>query len=145
MLNLKKNLYIAGAFALCTLAACSSDNPSSAGSPTMPNATANKIECKTAATSTITVDGGELKTFEAENGASVGCSANGITYSSEIQINSNKLVVTHLKLENAGKLGAPVPDWLKRYLNDYKDKIDHKQGGDEEEKPPDEHGKHEAT
>jgi hypothetical protein len=46
-------------------------------------------------------------------------------------------------IENAGKLGAPVPDWLKRYLKDYKDKIDHKQGGDEEEKPPDEHGKHE--
>ena len=40
MLNLKKNLYIAGAFALCALAACSSDNPSSAGSTTMPNATA---------------------------------------------------------------------------------------------------------
>ncbi len=39
MLNLKKNLYIAGAFALCALAACSSDNPSSAGSTTMPNAT----------------------------------------------------------------------------------------------------------
>ena len=122
MLNLKKNLYIAGAFALCTLAACSSDNPSSAGSTTMPNATANKIEFKTAATSTITVDGGELKTFEAENGASVGCSANGITYSSEIQINSNKLVVTHLKLENAGKLCSgiftrfkaacgTIPDW----------------------------------
>jgi hypothetical protein len=40
MLNLKKNLYIAGALALCALTACSSDNPSSAGSTTMPNATA---------------------------------------------------------------------------------------------------------
>lgn len=108
MLNLKKNLYIAGAFALCALAACSSDNPSSAGSTTMPNATANKIEFKTAATSTITVDGGELQAFEAENGASVGCSANGITYSSEIQISTNKLVVTHLKLKNAGKLCSGI-------------------------------------
>lgn len=108
MLNLKKNLYIAGALALCALAACSSDNPSSAGSTTMPNATANKIEFKTAATSTITVDGGELKTFEAENGASVGCSANGITYSSEIQIDASKMVVTHLKLENAGKLCSGI-------------------------------------
>ena len=122
MLNHKKDLYIAGALALCALTACSSDNPSSAGSTTIPNATANKIEFKTTATSTITVDGGELKTFEAENGASVGCSANGITYSSEIQINSNKLVVTHLKLENAGKLCSgiftrfkaacgTIPDW----------------------------------
>ena len=122
MLNHKKDLYVAGVFALCTLAACSSDNPSTAGSTTIPNATANKIEFKTTATSTITVDGGELKTFEAENGASVGCSANGITYSSEIQINSNKLVVTHLKLENAGKLCSgiftrfkaacgTIPDW----------------------------------
>ena len=122
MLNHKKDLYVASVFALCTLAACSSDNPSTAGSTTIPNATANKIEFKTTATSTITVDGGELKTFEAENGASVGCSANGITYSSEIQINSNKLVVTHLKLENAGKLCSgiftrfkatcgTIPDW----------------------------------
>ena len=122
MLNHKKDLYIAGALALCALTACSSDNPSSAGSTTIPNATANKIEFKTTATSTITVDGGELKTFEAENGASVGSSANGITYSSEIQINSNKLVVTHLKLENAGKLCSgiftrfkaacgTIPDW----------------------------------
>ena len=122
MLNLKKNLFVAGTLALCALAGCSSDNPSSAGSTTIPNATANKIEFKTAATSTFVVDGGELKTFEAESGASVGCSANGITYSSEIQISSNNLVVTHLKLENAGKLCSgiytrfsascgSIPDW----------------------------------
>lgn len=41
MLNLKKNLYIAIALALCALYACSSDNPSSAGSTTIPNATAD--------------------------------------------------------------------------------------------------------
>jgi len=108
MLNFKKNLYIAGAFALCALAGCSSDNPSSAGSTTIPNATAEKIEFTTAATSTITVDGGELQAFEAENGASATCSANGITYSSEIQISSNNLVVTHLKLENAGNLCSGI-------------------------------------
>ena len=27
--------------------------------------------------------------------------------------------------ENAGKLGAPVPSWLRRSLKEYKDKIDH--------------------
>lgn len=34
-------------------------------------------------------------------------------------------------IENAGKLGAPVPEWLQRSLKDYKDKIDHRQGGGE--------------
>jgi hypothetical protein len=108
MFNIKQNFYSTGLFVLCALAGCSSDNPSSAGSTTIPNATAEKIEFTTAATSTITVDGGELKSFEAENGASATCSANGITYSSEIQINSNNLVVTHLKLENAGKLCSGI-------------------------------------
>lgn len=37
-------------------------------------------------------------------------------------------------IENAGKLGAPVPEWLKSSLKDYKEIIDHKQGGDD---PPD--------
>ncbi|MBR4398901.1 MAG: hypothetical protein IKT05_06935 [Fibrobacter sp.] len=108
MFNFKKNLYIAGAFALCALAGCSSDNSSSAGSTTIPNATAEKIEFTTAATSTITVDGGELKSFEAENGVSVFCYANGIGYSSEIQIDANKMIVTHMKLENAGELCSEI-------------------------------------
>ena len=44
--------------------------------------------------------------------------------------------------ENAGKLGAPIPEWLKKTLAQYKDKID------TAEKPPDEKdeytGKHEV-
>lgn len=40
MLNFKQNFYIAGVFALCIFAACSSENPSTAGSTTIPNATA---------------------------------------------------------------------------------------------------------
>lgn len=36
--------------------------------------------------------------------------------------------------ENAGKLGAPVPSWLKKSLKQYKEKIDAANG----EKPPDE-------
>jgi toxin secretion/phage lysis holin len=36
-------------------------------------------------------------------------------------------------IENAGKLGAPIPGWLKRSLKQYKDTIDHSQGGSEEE------------
>ena len=40
MLNLKNNLYFAGVLALCILAACSSEAPSTAGSTTIPNASA---------------------------------------------------------------------------------------------------------
>ena len=44
--------------------------------------------------------------------------------------------------ENAGKLGAPIPEWLKKTLAQYKDEID------VAEKPPDEEdeytGKHEV-
>lgn len=96
MLNLKKNLYIAGVFALCALAACSSDNPSSAGSTTMPNATAensssseevassssinsfvpNKdIVFSTAATSVKKIAQGEVTVYGNENGAEASCSA----------------------------------------------------------------------
>lgn len=35
-------------------------------------------------------------------------------------------------VENAGKLGAPVPQWLQNSLKDYKDKIDHKQGAEDD-------------
>ena len=52
MLNHKKDIYVAGVFALCTLAACSSDNPSTAGSTTIPNATADG--------DTVTLEGNEL-------------------------------------------------------------------------------------
>lgn len=41
-------------------------------------------------------------------------------------------------LENAGRLGANYPDWLKRMLKQYKDTIDHSMGVDEGEHPPDE-------
>lgn len=39
-------------------------------------------------------------------------------------------------LENACKLGAPVPKWLKKMLKQYKDTLDASQGGDDH--PPDE-------
>ena len=117
MLNFKKNLYIASALALCALSACSSDDSSIAGSTTIPNATANNdsnsivtndhftnIVFMTEATSVDSLQGGKLKVFEEENGAMAACSADDKAYSSEIQIDKNKLVVTHLKLKNAGNL-----------------------------------------
>ena len=117
MLNFKKNLYIASALALCALSACSSDDSSIAGSTTIPNATANndsnsivtndqftKIVFMTEATSVDSLQGGELKVFEEESGAMAACSADDKAYSSEIQIDNNNMVVTHLKLKNAGNL-----------------------------------------
>lgn len=49
--------------------------------------------------------------------------------------------------ENAGKLGAPVPAWLRRMLADYKDKIDHDQSGgkDETATDPEYAGRHAAA
>ena len=40
-------------------------------------------------------------------------------------------IVTELGsiIENAGKLGAPIPEWLKRSLKNYKDTLDAKTGG----------------
>ena len=38
-------------------------------------------------------------------------------------------------LENAGKLGAPLPAWLKKMLKQYKDTIDASQGGEPPAKP----------
>ena len=36
-------------------------------------------------------------------------------------------------IENVGRMGAPVPDWLKRYIAVLKNKVDKKAGGNENE------------
>ena len=45
-------------------------------------------------------------------------------------------------IENAGRLGAPVPDWLKKSLKDYKRKLDADQGIMEVDSEPVYIGKH---
>lgn len=45
-------------------------------------------------------------------------------------------------IENAGRLGAPVPDWLKKSLKDYKRKLDADQGTMEVDSEPVYIGKH---
>lgn len=127
MLNLKKNLYIAGAFALCALAACSSDNPSSAGSTTMPNATAensssseevassssiNSSEPKqdiffaTAATSVKKIAQGEVAIYGQEYGAEATCSAGNYaskkSYLARIHITEDNTMERTLSLGNFG-------------------------------------------
>ena len=46
--------------------------------------------------------------------------------------------------ENAGKLGAPIPEWLKKTLAQYKDKIDADQKPPDKEENADYTGKHEV-
>ena len=88
MLNLKQKFYIIGSLALIALAACSSDSPSTAGSTTIPNATAEISSSSlnepigkqdyvftTAPTAKKTLPQGELVVYGLENGATASCSA----------------------------------------------------------------------
>ena len=72
MLNIKQNFYMAGAIALITLAACSSDSPTTAGSTTIPNATAE-----------ISSSSDEVTTSSSDN---------AITSSADEEINSSSSV-----------------------------------------------------
>lgn len=127
MLN-KKLLTVgcaAGSMALFSLIACSGDvandkltgatidpdaialNSSSSSNPGSSDANnANfdfpEIAFKTAATSVVALDGGELKTFEAENGASAECTGDEKSYISKIQIDADGAVKNSLELKNFG-------------------------------------------
>lgn len=127
MLN-KKLLTVgcaAGSMALFSLIACSSDadsnkltgatidpdaiaqnfsSSSHPGSSDANNANFNfpEIAFKTAATSIVALDGGELKTFEAENGASAECTGDEKSYISKIQIDADGVVKNSLELKNFG-------------------------------------------
>ena len=127
MLN-KKLLTVgcaAGSMALFSLIACSSDADSNklTGATIDPDAIAQnlsssshpgssdannassvfpEIAFKTAATSVVALDGGELKTFEAENGASAECTGDEKSYISKIQIDADGVVKNSLELKNFG-------------------------------------------
>lgn len=127
MLN-KKLLTVgcaAGSMALFSLIACSSDADSNklSGATIDPDAIAQnfsssshpgssdvnnanfdfpEIAFKTAATSVVALDGGELKTFEAENGASAECTGDEKSYISKIQIDADGVVKNSLELKNFG-------------------------------------------
>ena len=131
MFSLKGKIYIASALTLCALSACSSDNPSSAGSTTIPNAIAensssseelvssNSIEQSsnssivekdiffaTAATSTKKITEGEVTVYGKENGAQASCSAGKSTnkklYEAKISITSEFTMERTLLLRNFG-------------------------------------------
>lgn len=124
MLN-KKLLTVgcaAGSMALFSLIACSSDsssdkltgatidpdaialNSSSSSNPGSSSANFDfpEIAFKTAATSVVALDGGELKMFEAENGASAECTGDEKSYISKIQIDADGVVKNSLELKNFG-------------------------------------------
>lgn len=115
----------AGSMALFSLIACSTDadsnkltgatidpdaiaqnfsSSSHSGSSDANNANFNfpEIAFKTAATSIVALDGGELKTFEAENGASAECTGDEKSYISKIQIDADGVVKNSLELKNFG-------------------------------------------
>ena len=123
MFSFKKNLYIAGALTLCALAGCSSDNPSSAGSTTIPNATAensssseeatsstsdakNDITFASAPTAAKKIAQGEVKVYGQEYGAEATCSAGKYSstkeYISRIHINESNTMERSLMLRNFG-------------------------------------------
>ena len=124
MLN-KKLLTVgcaAGSMALFSLIACSSDsssdkltgatidpdafalNSSSSSNPesSLASSVFPEIAFKTAATSVVALDGGELKTFEAENGVSAECTGDEKSYISKIQIDADGVVKNSLELKNFG-------------------------------------------
>lgn len=112
----------AGSMALFSLIACSSDsssdkltgatidpdaialNSSSSSNPgsSLASSVFPEIAFKTAATSIVALDGGELKTFEAENGASAECTGDEKSYISKIQIDADGVVKNSLELKNFG-------------------------------------------
>lgn len=111
MLNHKKDLYVAGVFALCTLAACSSDDPSIAGSTTIPNATANNdslleantITFKTQATAvTTSLQNLDIDVYNQENGAQAFCATDEREFTAKIKIDATYAIAKSLELKNFG-------------------------------------------
>jgi hypothetical protein len=126
MLDFKKNLYIAGVFVLCAFYACSSDNPSWAGSTTIPNATAENnfsssevgssssnessssnvgihISFTTKATAMMMVENAKIEVYGEENGAQASCSVDGKGYSASMKVDGG-VINQHLELNNMGSL-----------------------------------------
>lgn len=142
MFNLKQNLYFTGVFALCALAGCSSDNPSSAGSTTIPNGTAensssseeiassssnevnsssaiakNDITFVSAPTAAKKIAQGEVTVYGKENGAQASCSAgknaNKKQYEAKISITSEFTMERTLLLRNFGNACDSLYDAFK--------------------------------
>ena len=143
MFSFKKKIYIAGALTLCALAGCSSDNPSSAGSTTIPNGTAensssseeilssssssevnsssaiakNDITFASAPTAAKKIAQGEVTVYGKENGAQASCSAgknaNKKQYEAKISITNEYVMERTLLLRNFGSACDSLYDAFK--------------------------------
>lgn len=102
MLNLKQNSYIAGVLALCALSACSSDNPSTAGSTTIPNAEAKRIEYHSDSVSVVSLNSVQINAFPAEKGIMVTCAEDQKAYDAKVRLNSDNTVEKSLVLSKFG-------------------------------------------
>ena len=124
---LNKKLFSVGSIALITIAACSSDETSTAGATIEPNAIAENdsiiigsdnhidierngfinfkdaISFKTEPVSLNSdVDNLEINVYNGENGASASCAANDQSYDAKIKITSQNYVLKQLQLKNVG-------------------------------------------
>ena len=98
---INKNLFAISCMPLIALMACT-NGESTAGSATIPNATAEKIEFKTAATKSVEMNNVSIDVFTEETGASATCGANGKSYTGKAKLGVDGLVESYLNLKNFG-------------------------------------------
>lgn len=98
---LNKKFIAAGSIALVALAACSSDEPSTAGATVDPNTVSQKIEFTTAATSTTKIDGGEISIFEKESGATSFCIGDEREFTAKIRVDETLRAMKYIEFKKA--------------------------------------------
>ena len=98
---INKNLFAISWIPLIALMACT-NGESTAGSATIPNAIAEKIEFKTAATKSVKMNNVSIDVFTEETGASATCGANGKSYTGKAKLGVDGLVESYLSIKNFG-------------------------------------------
>ena len=108
---LNKKLITAGGIALVALAACSSDEPSTAGATVDPNTVAendslletNTITFKTQATAvTTSLQNLDIDVYNQENGAQAFCATDEREFTAKIKIDATYAIAKSLELKNFG-------------------------------------------
>lgn len=108
---LNKKLITAGSIALVALAACSSDEPSTAGATVDPNTVAkndslleaNTITFKTQATAvTTSLQNLDIDVYNQENGAKAFCATDEREFTAKIKIDATYAIAKSLELKNFG-------------------------------------------
>ena len=102
MFNLKQKIYLTSTFALCAFSACSSDNPSTAGSTTIPNAEAKRIEYHTDSISVVSLNGVQINAYSAEKGVMITCEEDQRFYDARVKVGDDNRVEKSLSLHKFG-------------------------------------------